>query len=59
MEYKHIVEGRFIERPNRFIARVEIESTEETRENGETGKEKLRFLGCFRGTMSIVGRFRM
>ena len=45
MEYKHIVEGRFIERPNRFIARVEIESTEETRENGETGKEKTPFRG--------------
>ncbi len=24
MEYKHIIEGRFLERPNRFIARVEI-----------------------------------
>ena len=24
MEYKNIVEGRFVERPNRFIARVEI-----------------------------------
>ena len=29
MEYKHIVEGRFLERPNRFIAMVEIENTEE------------------------------
>lgn len=25
MEYKHIIKGRFLERPNRFIARVEIE----------------------------------
>ena len=24
MEYEHIVKGRFLERPNRFIARVEI-----------------------------------
>lgn len=29
MEYKHIVEGRFLERPNRFIARVEIGNMEE------------------------------
>ena len=28
MEYKHIVEGRFIERPNRFIAMVEIKDME-------------------------------
>lgn len=40
MEYKHIVEGRFIERPNRFIARVEIESTEEGGE--KQGEEKYR-----------------
>lgn len=38
MEYKHIVEGRFIERPNRFIAMVEIEDTEDGREKRETGK---------------------
>ncbi|KAB7440909.1 DNA/RNA nuclease SfsA, partial [Bifidobacterium longum] len=24
MKYEHITEGRFIERPNRFIAHVEI-----------------------------------
>ena len=33
MEYKHIVEGRFLERPNRFVARVEIE---------DNGKEDIR-----------------
>ena len=37
MEYKHIVEGRFVERPNRFIARVEIESTEESEQDGGSG----------------------
>ncbi|MCI9336663.1 MAG: A/G-specific adenine glycosylase [Lachnospiraceae bacterium] len=26
MEYKHIIKGRFLERPNRFIARVEIDN---------------------------------
>lgn len=29
MEYKHIVTGRFLERPNRFIARVEIGDAED------------------------------
>ncbi len=28
MEYEHIVKGRFLERPNRFIARVEVEDGE-------------------------------
>ena len=29
MKYKNVVEGRFLERPNRFIAKVEIgDSTE-------------------------------
>ncbi len=37
MEYKNIVEGRFVERPNRFIARVEIESTEESEQDGGSG----------------------
>nr|WP_296482517.1 A/G-specific adenine glycosylase [uncultured Acetatifactor sp.] len=29
MEYKHIVQGRFLERPNRFIAKVEIGNMKE------------------------------
>ena len=29
MEYKHIVPGRFLERPNRFIAKVEIANMRE------------------------------
>ena len=30
MDYNHIVTGRFLERPNRFIAKVEIEGQEES-----------------------------
>ena len=30
MKYEHITEGRFIERPNRFIAHVEINGQVET-----------------------------
>ncbi len=46
MEYRHIVEGRFLERPNRFIAEVEIQekeglpqedSAEDSGGQGETG----------------------
>lgn len=38
MEYKHIVEGRFLERPNRFTARVEIKGREETVHVKNTGR---------------------
>ena len=31
MEYRDITTGRFLERPNRFIARVEIEAQDGTR----------------------------
>lgn len=40
MKYKSIVEGRFIERPNRFIARVEIDGTVETVHVKNTGRCK-------------------
>ena len=30
MKYEHITEGRFIDRPNRFIAHVEINGQVET-----------------------------
>lgn len=35
MEYKYIVEGRFLERPNRFIAMVEIEDAGDGKAGGE------------------------
>lgn len=38
LEYKHIVEGRFLERPNRFIAKVEIEGRIETVHVKNTGR---------------------
>jgi A/G-specific adenine glycosylase/sugar fermentation stimulation protein len=38
MEYKHIVEGRFMERPNRFIARVKINGRVETVHVKNTGR---------------------
>ncbi len=38
MNYEHIVEGRFLERPNRFIAKVEIEGTVETVHVKNTGR---------------------
>lgn len=38
MEYGHIVKGRFLERPNRFIARVEIEDRIETVHVKNTGR---------------------
>ncbi len=36
MEYKHIIKGRFLERPNRFIARVEIAD-----EDGHSGESRV------------------
>lgn len=41
MEYKHIVEGRFLERPNRFIAMVEIQDTEDFKEGGNVRVERV------------------
>jgi len=38
MEYGHIVEGRFLERPNRFIARVETGGRTETVHVKNTGR---------------------
>ena len=38
MHYKNIVEGRFLERPNRFIARVEINERTETVHVKNTGR---------------------
>ena len=40
MKYKSIVEGRFVERPNRFIARVEIDGVLETVHVKNTGRCK-------------------
>jgi len=40
MNYKAIVEGRFLERPNRFIAKVEIEGNVETVHVKNTGRCK-------------------
>ncbi len=40
MRYEHVVEGRFIERPNRFIARVEIDGQVETVHVKNTGRCK-------------------
>ena len=38
MKYKSIVKGKFIERPNRFIAKVEIEGVTETVHVKNTGR---------------------
>ena len=40
MKYENIVKGRFIERPNRFIAKVEINGKEETVHVKNTGRCK-------------------
>lgn len=40
MRYKRVLEGRFIERPNRFIAQVEIEGQQETVHVKNTGRCK-------------------
>ena len=38
MKYRKIVEGKFINRPNRFIAQVEIDGTLETVHVKNTGR---------------------
>lgn len=38
MRYKHIVQGKFLERPNRFIAHVEIQGRRETVHVKNTGR---------------------
>lgn len=38
MKYKNVVKGKFIERPNRFIARVEIDGKTETVHVKNTGR---------------------
>lgn len=38
MKYSHVVSGKFISRPNRFIAQVEINGTEETVHVKNTGR---------------------
>ena len=38
MQYNHIIQGRFVERPNRFIARVEIDGRIETVHVKNTGR---------------------
>ena len=38
MKYKKIVEARFVERPNRFIAKVELENRVETVHVKNTGR---------------------
>ena len=40
MQYQNIVEGKFLDRPNRFIAHVEIEGKEETVHVKNTGRCK-------------------
>lgn len=40
MQYRHIVQGRFLERPNRFIARVEADGRTETVHVKNTGRCK-------------------
>ena len=40
MEYKNIVDGKFISRPNRFIAYVEIDGKEEICHVKNTGRRK-------------------
>lgn len=47
MTYTHIVEGRFLRRPNRFIAQVEIEGEEHTVHVKNTGRcKELLAEGC-------------
>ncbi|MBE6856885.1 MAG: DNA/RNA nuclease SfsA [Ruminococcus sp.] len=47
MRYKNITEGRFISRPNRFIAKVEIDGKEETVHVKNTGRcKELLVTGC-------------
>lgn len=47
MTYKKIVEGRFISRPNRFIANIEINGNEETVHVKNTGRcKELLITGC-------------
>lgn len=47
MKYKNIKEGRFISRPNRFIAKVEIDGKEETVHVKNTGRcRELLVNGC-------------
>ena len=38
MNYEHIVEGRFLERPNRFVAKVDLDSHVETVHVKNTGR---------------------
>ncbi|MEG0722296.1 MAG: DNA/RNA nuclease SfsA, partial [Lachnospiraceae bacterium] len=40
MKYKRVVEGKFLERPNRFIAYIEIEGQTETVHVKNTGRCK-------------------
>lgn len=40
MRYEHVVTGRFISRPNRFIAKVEVDGKEETVHVKNTGRCK-------------------
>ena len=47
MKYKRVIKGRFIARPNRFIARVEIEGAVETVHVKNTGRcRELLIPGC-------------
>lgn len=47
MKYKHIIEGKFIDRPNRFIAHVEIAGKAETVHVKNTGRcRELLFPGA-------------
>ena len=47
MKYKNVKEGRFISRPNRFIAKVEIDGAEETVHVKNTGRcKELLVPGC-------------
>ena len=47
MKYEHITEGRFIDRPNRFIAHVEINGQVETVHVKNTGRcRELLVPGC-------------
>ncbi len=38
MRYERVVTGRFISRPNRFIAKVEVDGKEETVHVKNTGR---------------------
>lgn len=49
MKYEHITEGRFIDRPNRFIAHVEI--------NGQVETVHVKNTGRCRELLSRVHRF--